>query len=122
VQTLSDGELTNGPLVAYRFIMEKCDNTLVIENKKKRVMIEEMVTRKYDSDPVKAWKRDQCKDDVSFFPCDLIWILNSNTCITHRDSVQGIAQPASWLPPISHVCLFGPINFLCLTFYMSKCE
>merc|ERR1712142_430663 len=40
-----------------RFILEKCDGTLKIENKKKQVMIEELSRRGYDSDPIKAWKR-----------------------------------------------------------------
>ena len=42
-----------------RFILEKCDNTLTIENKKKKVMIEELQRRGYDSDPIKAWKKSQ---------------------------------------------------------------
>ena len=40
-----------------RFIMEKCDRTLVVENKKRKIMIEELVKRGYDADPVKEWKR-----------------------------------------------------------------
>ena len=40
-----------------RFIMEKCDRTLVVENKKRKVMIEELIKRGYDADPVKEWKR-----------------------------------------------------------------
>lgn len=36
--------------------MEKCDGRLVIENKKKKLMIEELVKSGYDSDPLKAWK------------------------------------------------------------------
>merc|ERR1712012_1289527 len=42
-----------------RFILEKCDGTLKIENKKKKMMIEELSRRGYDSDPVKAWKKTQ---------------------------------------------------------------
>ena len=42
-----------------RFILEKCDNTLIIEKKKKKMMIEELQRRGYDSDPVKAWKKTQ---------------------------------------------------------------
>eukprot|EP00090_Calanus_glacialis_P008645 TRINITY_DN1699_c0_g1_i2.p1 TRINITY_DN1699_c0_g1~~TRINITY_DN1699_c0_g1_i2.p1 ORF type:complete len:1611 (-),score=547.76 TRINITY_DN1699_c0_g1_i2:290-4978(-) len=42
-----------------RFILEKCDGTLKIENKKKKIMIEELSKRGYDSDPVKAWKKSQ---------------------------------------------------------------
>jgi len=42
-----------------RFILEKCDGTLKIENKKKKLMIEELGRRGYDSDPVKAWKKSQ---------------------------------------------------------------
>merc|ERR1719282_969565 len=40
-----------------RFIIEKCDGTLKIENKKKKIMIEELARRGYDSDPLKAWKK-----------------------------------------------------------------
>merc|ERR1719300_1479094 len=46
-----------------RFIIEKCDGTLKIENKKKKVMIDELVKRGYDSDPIKAWKKAASGDD-----------------------------------------------------------
>ena len=46
-----------------RFILEKCSGDLKIENKKKKVMIEDLVRRKYDSDPVKAWKASLAVDD-----------------------------------------------------------
>ena len=39
-----------------RFILEKCDETLKVENKKRKKMIEELQRRNYDPDPVKAWK------------------------------------------------------------------
>ncbi|XP_033222004.1 DNA topoisomerase 2 isoform X2 [Belonocnema kinseyi] len=47
-----------------RFILEKCDGTLVIENKKKKDMIAELVKRKYDSDPIIAWKLTQNRDEI----------------------------------------------------------
>ena len=40
-----------------RFILEKCDGTLKIENKKKKLMIEELQRKGYDSDPLKAWEK-----------------------------------------------------------------
>lgn len=40
-----------------RFIMEKCSGTLVVENKKRKVMIDELIKRGYRADPVKEWKR-----------------------------------------------------------------
>merc|ERR1712242_581460 len=46
-----------------RFILEECDGTLTVENKKKKVMIEELQRRKYDPDPVKKWKAVQGKTD-----------------------------------------------------------
>ena len=46
-----------------RFILEKCDGTLKIENKKKKIMIEELVRRGYDSDPIKAWKKAATGDE-----------------------------------------------------------
>ncbi|KAK9502922.1 hypothetical protein O3M35_011604 [Rhynocoris fuscipes] len=45
-----------------RFIIEKCNGTLVIENKKKAKTIEELLSRGYRSDPVKAWKNKQIKE------------------------------------------------------------
>ena len=42
-----------------RFILEKCDGSLVVENKKKKVMVEELQRRGFDSDPVKKWKKGQ---------------------------------------------------------------
>ena len=47
-----------------RFIMEKCDRTLVVENKKRKVMIDELIKRGYDADPVKTWKRHIKADDA----------------------------------------------------------
>jgi len=49
-----------------RFILEKCDGSLKIENKKKKIMIEELVRKGYDSDPIKAFKKSQADatDDV----------------------------------------------------------
>merc|ERR1719369_2480863 len=46
-----------------RFILEKCDGTLKIENKKKQIMIEELTRRGYDSDPIKAWKKSVSGDE-----------------------------------------------------------
>lgn len=45
-----------------RFIIEKCDGVLTIENKRKKEMIEELVRRGYDSDPVKGWKNQQNRE------------------------------------------------------------
>lgn len=47
-----------------RFILEKCNGELVIENKKKKDMIAELIRKGYDSDPVVAWKLAQNRDEV----------------------------------------------------------
>lgn len=47
-----------------RFILEKCDGTIVIENKKKKDMIAELISREYESDPVIAWKLSQSREEV----------------------------------------------------------
>ncbi|KZC12629.1 PREDICTED: DNA topoisomerase 2 [Dufourea novaeangliae] len=47
-----------------RFILEKCDGTIVIENKKKKDMIAELIKRDYKSDPVVAWKLALNKEEV----------------------------------------------------------
>uniref|UniRef100_A0A673HXD3 DNA topoisomerase 2 n=1 Tax=Sinocyclocheilus rhinocerous TaxID=307959 RepID=A0A673HXD3_9TELE len=45
-----------------RFILEKIQGTLVIENKPKKELIRMLQQMGYDSDPVKAWKDAQEKD------------------------------------------------------------
>jgi hypothetical protein len=47
-----------------RFIIEKCAGVLVIENKKMKVMIEELKRSGYDPDPVAAWQMRRNKDEV----------------------------------------------------------
>ncbi|XP_033309874.1 DNA topoisomerase 2 isoform X1 [Bombus bifarius] len=47
-----------------RFILEKCDGTIVIENKKRKDMIAELIRREYESDPVLAWKLSQNREEV----------------------------------------------------------
>ncbi|XP_072312165.1 DNA topoisomerase 2-alpha [Eucyclogobius newberryi] len=46
-----------------RFILEKIQGTLVIENKPKKELIRMLQEMGYDSDPVKAWKQAQEKND-----------------------------------------------------------
>ncbi|XP_008436083.1 DNA topoisomerase 2-alpha isoform X2 [Poecilia reticulata] len=46
-----------------RFILEKIQGTLVIENKPKKELIRMLQKMGYDSDPVKAWKRAQEKNE-----------------------------------------------------------
>lgn len=46
-----------------RFIQEKCNNTLVVENKKRKTMIDELIRRGYKPDPVKVWKQSLKMDD-----------------------------------------------------------
>eukprot|EP00058_Branchiostoma_floridae_P013136 XP_002598624.1 hypothetical protein BRAFLDRAFT_67020 [Branchiostoma floridae] len=52
-----------------RFILEKIEGKLVIENKPKRELIQMLQARGYDSDPVKAWKETQNDKDK---PDDLL--------------------------------------------------
>jgi DNA topoisomerase-2 len=47
-----------------RFIIEKCSGELVIENKKMKVMTEELKRRGYDPDPVAVWKMKQNKEEA----------------------------------------------------------
>ncbi|ODN02830.1 DNA topoisomerase 2-alpha, partial [Orchesella cincta] len=44
-----------------RFILEKCEGKLVVENKKKQAMIDELRKGKYDPDPIQKWKEQQNK-------------------------------------------------------------
>ncbi|XP_040186944.1 DNA topoisomerase 2-alpha isoform X2 [Rana temporaria] len=47
-----------------RFILEKIEGKIVIENKPKKELIQMLVQRGYDSDPVKAWKQTQEKEQT----------------------------------------------------------
>ena len=42
--------------------MEKCDNDIRVENKKKKVMLALLVERGYDPDPVLRWKESQMSE------------------------------------------------------------
>ncbi len=44
-----------------RFILEKIKGNIVMENKKKRVIVDRLIELKFDPDPVKKWKEDQKK-------------------------------------------------------------
>ncbi|XP_044855661.1 DNA topoisomerase 2-alpha isoform X2 [Mauremys mutica] len=44
-----------------RFILEKIEGIIVIENKPKKELIQVLIQRGYESDPVKAWKESQQK-------------------------------------------------------------
>ncbi|XP_068023099.1 DNA topoisomerase 2-alpha [Melanerpes formicivorus] len=46
-----------------RFILEKIDGKIVIENKPKKELIQLLVQRGYESDPVKAWKESQNEEE-----------------------------------------------------------
>ncbi|KAM6312297.1 DNA topoisomerase 2-alpha [Podargus strigoides] len=46
-----------------RFILEKIDGKIVIENKPKKELIQILIQRGYESDPVKAWKESQNKEE-----------------------------------------------------------
>eukprot|EP00095_Tigriopus_kingsejongensis_P003419 maker-scaffold1323_size47899-snap-gene-0.11 protein:Tk03419 transcript:maker-scaffold1323_size47899-snap-gene-0.11-mRNA-1 annotation:"hypothetical protein DAPPUDRAFT_329527" len=48
-----------------RFILEKCDGSLVVENKKRKALIEELQRKGFDSDPVKKWKNAQKMEEDS---------------------------------------------------------
>ncbi|XP_043910434.1 DNA topoisomerase 2-alpha-like isoform X2 [Protopterus annectens] len=47
-----------------RFILEKIEGKIIIENKPKKELIQILIDRGYDSDPVKAWKEAQTKEEL----------------------------------------------------------
>ncbi|EDW78045.1 uncharacterized protein Dwil_GK24224 [Drosophila willistoni] len=47
-----------------RFILEKCEKTLVVENKQRKAMCEELAKRGYRPDPVKEWQRSIKLEDA----------------------------------------------------------
>lgn len=50
-----------------KFILEKCQGELVVENKKRKVIVDELIKRGYPPDPVKEWKikNETSEDDVA---------------------------------------------------------
>lgn len=40
-----------------RFILEKCKGELMVENKKRKTIVDELIKRGYPPDPVKEWKK-----------------------------------------------------------------
>ncbi|CAG9855568.1 unnamed protein product [Phyllotreta striolata] len=40
-----------------RFILEKCSGELVVENKKRKIIVDELIKRGYPADPVMEWKK-----------------------------------------------------------------
>mgnify|MGYP005985027579 FL=1 len=46
-----------------RFIMEKCNHTLVVENKKRKIIVEELLNKGYAPDPVKEWKKRSIEEE-----------------------------------------------------------
>ncbi|XP_053606331.1 DNA topoisomerase 2 isoform X2 [Plodia interpunctella] len=44
-----------------RFILDKCDRGLVVENKKRKAMVEELIKRGYAPDPIAEWKKRAAK-------------------------------------------------------------
>ena len=45
-----------------RFVLENIEKKISVMNKKKKVLIDELFKAKYESDPVKAWKRKQRRE------------------------------------------------------------
>ncbi|XP_050517290.1 DNA topoisomerase 2 isoform X2 [Diabrotica virgifera virgifera] len=46
-----------------RFILEKCNGELVVENKKRKTIVEELLKRGYPADPVLEWKEKNMAED-----------------------------------------------------------
>ena len=65
----------------FRFIIEKCDGTLVVENKKKKVIIDELKKKGFDPDPVRMWKLKQNKEEALVSTCYIYcwkWMLGKH--------------------------------------------
>lgn len=46
-----------------RFIVEKCSGELVVENKKRKTIVDELLRRGYAPDPVQEWKKAAQKEE-----------------------------------------------------------
>lgn len=56
------GAVANSLSARARFIEEKCAGTLVVENKKRKDLMKELVKRGYPSDPIAEWKKKTPQD------------------------------------------------------------
>lgn len=59
------GAVANSLSARARFIEEKCAGTLVVENKKRKDLMKELVKRGYPSDPIAEWKKRVPQDHES---------------------------------------------------------
>ncbi len=64
-EDIVSGHAVTGLKSVFRFILEKCDGRLVVENKRKKVMVQELINKGFDPDPVKRWKANQV-DELLF--------------------------------------------------------
>lgn len=46
-----------------KFILEKCAGKIVVENKQRKTLVDELIKRGYPPDPVKEWKAQVAKDN-----------------------------------------------------------
>lgn len=53
-----------------RFILEKCNKTLTVENKKRKIMIDELIQRGYDPDPIVTWKEKMKSEEDDEEPAE----------------------------------------------------
>ncbi|CAH0545849.1 unnamed protein product [Brassicogethes aeneus] len=51
-----------------RFIMEKCGGELVVENKKRKTIVDELIKKGYAPDPVKTWKERNNEEEEAQAP------------------------------------------------------
>ncbi len=79
-----------------RFILEKIDGKIHLENKKKRVIVEQLIAGKYDPDPVKKWKdeiRRKVTESAVLLQCKKIRACASNylltVCLCFQEEEQG---------------------------------
>lgn len=59
------GAVANSLSARARFIEEKCAGTLVVENKKRKELIKELVKRGFPTDPIAEWKKKTPQDHES---------------------------------------------------------
>jgi hypothetical protein len=52
--------------IYFRFVLAKCDRTLIVEGKKTEETVAELKSAGFNPDPVKRWKASQVTIDFDF--------------------------------------------------------
>ncbi|KFD55492.1 hypothetical protein M513_03544 [Trichuris suis] len=73
-----------------RFVMEKIEDIIKIENVKKKVIVDQLVDRRYDPDPLRKWKQHQ-EADTTEEDSESIATDSASACLSDFDYLLSMA-------------------------------